>query len=92
MAGFAVDPGGGHEVHFEFDASVSFALGALAFFVIKGEAGGGVAADSRLGELGEEGADVVEEFDVGCGTGAGGFADGRLVDFVFVFEVLEAGG
>lgn len=91
-AAFAIDPGGGEEIHFQFDAAVALALGALPFLVVEGKAGGGVAAHAGFGELGEEGADVVEEFDVGGGAGAGGFADRRLVDLVAVFEILEADG
>ena len=92
VAGVAIDPGGGKEVHFEFDASVAFAFGALAFAVVEGEARGGVAAHAGFGELGEEGTDVVEEFDVGGGAGAGGFADGGLVDFEAVFDGFKSAG
>jgi len=76
QARFTIDPGGWEEIHLKFEASVPFAFGALSFFVVEGEARGSVAADAGIGELGEEGADVVEEFDVGGGAGPGGFADG----------------
>ena len=89
-AAFAIDPGGGEEIHFQFDAAVALALGALPFSVVEGKAGGGVAAHAGFGKLGEEGADVVEEFDVGGGAGARGFPDRRLVDLVAVFEGVEA--
>ena len=91
-AAFAIDPGGGEEIHFQFDAAVALALGALPFSVVEGKAGGGVAAHAGFGKLGEEGADVVEEFDVGGGAGARGFPDRRLVDLVAVLEILEADG
>ena len=91
-AAFAIDPGGGEEIHFQFDAAVALALGALPFPVVEGKAGGGIAAHAGFGELGEEGSDVVEEFDVGGGAGARGLADRRLVDLVAVFEILEADG
>ena len=91
-AAFAIDPGGGEEIHFQFDAAVALALGALPFLVVEGKAGGGIAAHAGFGELGEEGSDVVEEFDVGGGAGARGRADRRLVDLVAVFEILEADG
>ena len=91
-AAFAIDPGGGEEIHFQFDAAVALALGALPFLVVEGKAGGGIAAHAGFGELGEEGSDVVEEFDVGGGAGARGLADRRLVDLVAVFEILEADG
>ena len=91
-AAFAIDPGGGEEIHFQFDAAVALALGALPFSVVEGKAGGGVAAHAGFGELGEEGSDMVEEFDVGGGAGARGLADRRLVDLVAVLEILEAEG
>ena len=90
-AAFAIDPGGGEEIHFQFDAAVTLALGALPFSVVEGKAGGGIAAHAGFGKLGKEGADVVEEFDVSGGAGARGFADRRLVNLVAVFEILEAG-
>lgn len=91
-AAFAIDPGGGEEIHFQFDAAVTLALGTLPFSVVEGKAGGGIAAHAGFGKLGEEGADVVEEFDVGGGAGARGFADRRLVDLVAILEILEADG
>ena len=91
-AAFAIDPGGGEEIHFQFDAAVTLALGTLPFSVVEGKAGGGIAAHAGFGKLGEEGADVVEEFDVGGGAGARGLADRRLVDLVAVLEILEADG
>ncbi len=87
---FAVDPGCGEEIHFQFDSSVAFAFGALSFFVVEGESGSGVATHTRFGEVGKEGADMVEELDIGRGAGAGGFTDGRLVDFVDVFDGVES--
>ena len=89
VTGFAIDPSRWQEVHLELDTSVALTLGALAFFVIEGEAGGGVATYARFGKLGIEGADVVEEFDVSGGAGTGGFADGSLVDFVAILERIE---
>ena len=89
---FAIDPGGGEEIHFQFDPPVAFALGALAFLVVEREARGGVATHAGFGKLGEKGADVVEEFDVGGRAGTGGFSDGGLVDFVAVFELVKTNG
>ncbi len=86
IAGFAMDPGGGQEIHFEFHAAVAFAIRAAAAFGVEGEAGGVEAAHAGLGELGEEGADVIEDLHIGGRTGAGGLADGRLIDFVTGFD------
>ena len=75
-ASFAVDPSGGEKIHLELDSPVAFALGALSFLVVEGESGGGVATHAGFGKLGKEGADVVEEFDVSGGAGAGGLPNG----------------
>ena len=91
VAGFAVDPRGWQEVHFEFYAAVAFALGAASTLGIEGEAGGFEAAHAGLGELGEEGADVIEEFDVGGWAGAGCLSDGRLIDLIAGFDGFVAG-
>ena len=82
VAGFAVDPGGGQEIHFEFHPAVALALRAASALGVEGEARGVEAAHAGLGELGEERADVIEDLDVGRRAGAGGLADGRLVDLV----------
>src|SRR5690606_2327149 len=47
---------------------------------VEGEAAGHVTPDLRLGRLGEQLAHVVEDAGVGGRVGAGGAADGRLVD------------
>ena len=92
VAFLTVDPGGGEEIHFEFHPAVAFAIGAPPTLGIEGETGGFEAAHACLGELSEEGADVVEDFNVGGGAGAGGFADGGLIDFVNGFDVGRSGG
>src|SRR5699024_5798071 len=58
---------------------------------IEGEAPGGVAADLRLGRLGEQRAHPVPHAGVGGGVRARGAADGRLVHVHHLVEVLEAG-
>ena len=91
VAGIAVDPGGGQEIHFEFHAAVALAFGAASALGVEGEAGGVEAAHAGLGELGEEGADVIEDFHISRRTGARGLADGRLIDFVAGFDGFSAG-
>lgn len=92
VAGFAVDPSGREEVHFEFDSAIAFAVGAAATFGVEGETRGVEAANARFGHLGEERADVVEDFYVSGGAGTGGFTDGGLVDFINGFDGLVARG
>ena len=71
---------------------------ATAAGCVEGEARGGVAADSRLGQQGEELPDEVEDAEVGGGRGARGLADRRLIDGndrpepVGAAELLERGG
>jgi len=90
IAGVAVGPGRGEEVHLEFDAAVSFAGGAAAAVVVEGKARGAEAANAGFGELRKELADVVEKFDIGRRAGTGGLADGRLIDLVAGFDLFEA--
>jgi hypothetical protein len=90
VTGFAVDPCGGEKIHLKFDPPVAFALGALPFFVVEGEARGGIASDARFGKLCVKSADVVEQFNVGGRTGAGGFTNGRLIDLEDMFYLIEA--
>ena len=82
--------GVGHEGHFEFDAARALAGCAAAARRVEGEAGGGVAADFRLGQRCEKLPDEVEDAEVGGGRGARRLADGRLVDLDDRFENLGA--
>lgn len=89
MAGIAGDVGGGEEVHFEFDAAIAVAFFAASAGGVEGEARDIVTTGAGFGELGEDFADFIEDADVGGRATAGGFADGALIDFVNVFDVLE---
>src|SRR5690606_25094491 len=64
----------------DLDGAVARAVLAAAALDVEGEAAGHVAADLRLGGLGEQLAHVVEDAGVRGRVGAGGAADGRLVD------------
>ncbi len=75
-ADLALDPHVGEEVHLELHGSVALAGLAPPASHVEAEAPRSVAPRPRLGQLGEEGADVVEDADVGRGVGAGRSADG----------------
>jgi len=92
VAGFAMDPGGGEEIHFQLHATVAFAFGAASAVGVEGKAGDVEAAHAGFGELGEERADVVEDFHIGRRAGTRGFADGRLIDFEAGFNLFLAAG
>ena len=65
---------------------------AGALFDIEAEAARLIAARFAFGQLAEEVADLIEEFDVGGGIGAGIAPDGRLVDgdhFVDLFDPFD---
>jgi len=67
-------------VHFDLDDAVALAIFAAAAFDIKTEAARFVAANLSFGLAGEKVADGAENAGVGGGVGAGGAADGGLVD------------
>jgi hypothetical protein len=77
-------------VHLDLDDAVALAGLAAAALDVEAEAAGLPAAGARLGELGEELADLVEGLGVGAGVGAGGAADGALVDGDDLVEGGEA--
>ena len=58
---------------------------------VEGEPSGRVAADPRLGDLGEQGPDVVEHADVGRRVRPGGSPDRRLVDVDDLVDLLPSG-
>jgi hypothetical protein len=78
-------------VHLDAAHAVALARLAAAALDVEGEAGGGVAADLGLGEVGEQGAQLGEQAGVGGGVGARRAADRRLVDVDDLVEVFEAG-
>src|ERR1700712_3847660 len=79
------------ELHLYGDGAVAFTDVAASAGDVEGEGSGSVGLALGIGLRGEEGADVVEGFDVGDGVGAWGAADGRLVDEDDVVEVMGAG-
>ena len=91
VADLAMGAGGGEEGHLDFDLAIALAGVAAAAVGVEGEAAGAVTPGAGEGDLGEEFADVVEDADVGGGAGAGGFADGALIDFVDGVDVFGAG-
>ena len=91
VADLARDVDVGQEVHLDLDRAVAGARLAAAALDVEGEAARQVAADLRLGRLGEQLAHVVEDAGVGRRVGPRGAADRRLVDADDLVEVLEAG-
>jgi hypothetical protein len=81
----------GEELHLDGDGAVAFADVAAAAGDVEGEVSGAEAAALSVWLGGEEGADVVEGFDVGDGVGSRGAADCGLVDEDDVVEVVGAG-
>ena len=81
----------GEELHLDGDGAVAFTDVAAAAGDVEGEVAGAEAAALGIGLRGEEGADVVEGFDVGDGIRARSAADGGLIDEDDVVEVLGAG-
>jgi hypothetical protein len=91
VAFFAGELDVGEELHLDGDGAVAFADVAAAAGDVEGEAAGGEALALGVGLRGEEGADVVEGFDICNRIGSRGAADGGLVDEDDVVEVLGAG-
>ena len=79
------------EVHLDLDRAVAGAGLAAAALDVEGEPALLVAAHLRLGGLGEQLADVVEDAGVGRRVGPRRAADRRLVDVDDLVDVLEAG-
>ncbi len=79
------------ELHFDVLETVAVAGGAPAFAAVEAERAGAVAAFFGEGLPGEEFSDFVECTDVAGGVGAGGLADGRLIDHDHVFDLGVAG-
>ena len=86
----ASDPDVGEKVHFEFRRAVSLAGFAASSLDIETETAGLVTALFGFGQFGEEFANLVEDFDVGAGVGAGRSTDGRLVDRDELVEVFDS--
>ncbi len=80
----------GQEVHLDLYDTVTAAGLAAAAFDVEAEAALVVSAYLSLGHAGEEVADGGEHPGVGGGIGAGGAADGRLVDIDDLVDVLQS--
>ena len=87
-----MNPGGGEEVHFEFDAAISFAFRALPSLIVEGELGGRKATCAGIRKLGKELTDGVEEFDVSSGTGSGCLSNRCLIDLEAMFDAFKSAG
>ncbi len=90
LADVALDPDVGQEVHLDLLLAVALARLAAAARLVEAEALGLVAAHLRLGQLGEQLADQVEDAGVGRRVGAGRIADRVLIDVDDLVDVLEA--
>jgi hypothetical protein len=80
----------GQEAHLDLLHPLALARLAAAAGGVEGEAARGVAADARLGRVGEELADRVPEADVGGRARARRLADRRLVDLEHAADELGA--
>ena len=89
-AGVAVDPHVGQEVHLDAQLAGAFAVVAAAAGDVEAEPAGRVAAELRLGELGEQLADEVEDAGVGGGVRRGRVAQRALVDADDLVDLLDA--
>ena len=90
VADVALDPDVGQEVHLDLLLAVALAGLAAAARLVEAEAARLVAADLRLGQLGEQLADQVEDAGVGRRVGAGRIADRVLIDVDDLVDLLEA--
>src|SRR5436190_2174904 len=80
VANGAGDPDIGEEVHLQAIGTVALAGLATASGLVEAEAARLVTADLRLGQLGEQRADLVEDLDVRRWVRAWRAADRRLID------------
>ena len=91
VADVAGDIDVGEEVHLDLEHAVALAGFAAAALDVEAEAAGLVAARLAFGEASEPVADVGEGAGIGCRVGAGGAADGRLVDVDHLVAMFKAG-
>ncbi len=89
FAMLAGDPLIFHEVHVDLDHPHPRAVGAGALLHVEAEPARPVPLRYALGELAEEVADVVEEFDEGRRVRAGSAPDRRLVDRDHLVDLIE---
>ena len=90
MAGLALDPHVGHEVHLDAALAVAPAGFAAAAGSVEAEAVGVVAAHLGVGQAREQLADPVERAGVGRRVAGRRAADGRLVDVDDLVQVPDA--
>ena len=90
VADVALDPDVGQEVHLDLLLAHSLARLAAAAGLVEAEPPRVVAADLRLGQLGEELADQVEDAGVGRRVGRRRVAERVLIDVDDLVDVLEA--
>ena len=89
LADLALDVDIGQEVHLDPQDAVPLAGLAAPALDVEGEAPRLVAAHLRLGQLGEQVADIGKDAGVGGRVGARRAADRRLVDVDDLVELLE---
>src|SRR5581483_2478694 len=80
----------GEEVHVEAIGAIAFARLTAAAGLVEAEAARLIAADLRLGQLGEQSANLVEDLDVRRWVGARRPANRRLIDVNDFVNVLGA--
>ena len=90
LADGARHPDVGEEIHLQPIGAVALARLAAAARLVEAEAARLVAANLRLGQLGEQSADLVEDLDVRRRVRARRAADRRLVDVDDLVDVLRA--
>ncbi len=89
-AGVALDPHVGQEVHLDAQLAVALALLAAAAGHVEAEPPRRVAAQLRLGQLGEQRADQVEHAGVGGRVRGGRLAQRLLIDADHLVDLLHA--
>ncbi len=90
LAHGARHPDVGEEIHLQPVGAVALARFAAAARLVEAEPARLVAAHLRLGQLGEQVADLVEDLDVRRRVGARRAADRRLVDVDDLVDMLGA--
>src|SRR5438046_4013893 len=79
------------EIHLQAIRAVAFACLAAATGSIETEPPGLVAANLSLGQLREQGTNLIKHFNVRRGVGARRAPDGRLIDVDYLVDLLDTG-
>ena len=90
LAGVTGDVYVGQEVHFDLLHAVALAGLTAAALGVEGEAARAVGAELGIRRFGKEITNVPKDAGIGGGIGAGGAADGALVDGNDLVEMLQA--